>query len=308
MKKKKLLTVSGIVVAYVIAVVVFYLFGMYVILPALFGPSEISEDERYVTFDDGTNLERTGGPTYIHTLPRGFCFDKGDSRFDCSIHHANGYYEYGCITRYAYDNNGNIAYRQLENSRYSGQEYLYEFDQIKVVSDRTILYNCETDTEREFNSMNELYAYCREQNIQLGAWYYPLGYTPVAETIVLTSDNWTMASNARDYCFVDNGTDELFAGYVDKYFEYENYFGFHFQHIENDDSMIEENPVIEYSTDEIVGKKYIGFIFFYNDVYVDKYVLINSETDEYTIFDTKKELTKYAKDAGIDVKWNKIKY
>lgn len=262
------------------------------------------EEDRYVTFSDGTSLERTGGPTYIHTMNNGLYFKKGDSQFDGSIHHDNGYYEYGYIVRYAYDEKGNIAYRQLKQVQYSGQEYLYEFNQHHIISDRTVLYNCITDTETEFDSVNELYEYCRVQDIQLGAWYYPLGYTPVEENILLTSGNWTMAANARDYCIVDNGTDELFAGYSDRYFEYENYFGFHFQHREADYSFIEENTVIEFSTDEIVGKNYAGLI----DVYVDKYVLVNSETDVYTVFDTKKELKHYAKQNDIKISWNKIEY
>lgn len=309
MKKKTVLTVTGVVFEYVIAFITGWLLLMYVILPGLFGPSEIPEDEKYVTFDDGTHLERTGGPTYTHTLYDGYEFVKVEGRFEGRIYHNdNDYAVYGYIMRYAYDMNGNIAYRLLEDTSHYGEEYLFEWDNYYVVADRTILYNCKTDTETEFDSMNELYAYCDRQGIELGAWYYPVGYTPVEEVIQLESGSWTIASNTLDYSVVDNGSEELFSGYIDKYFVCDNYFGFHFQYVENGEYDIAENPVIEYSTDNVVGKKYAGLLFFYNDIYVDKFVLINTDTDEYTVFDTKKDIKQYAENIDIDVKWKKIKY
>ncbi|MBQ8210783.1 MAG: hypothetical protein IJZ35_09390 [Clostridia bacterium] len=307
--KKTVFIIVGIILTIIASYIVSYFLLMYVVLPGLFGPSQVPEDERIVEFDDGTVLERTGGPTYTHTLYDGYEFVKGDGRFEGRIYHDdNEYSVYGYIMRYAYDTNGNIAYRQLEDTSYYGEEYLFEWDNYNVVADRTILYNCKTDTETEFDSMNELYAYCDSRGIELGAWYYPVGYTPVEEVIQLESGGWTVASNALDYSVVDNGSEELFSGFIDKYFECDNYFGFHFQHIENGDYDIAQNPVITYSTDNVVGKKYAGLLFFYNDVYVDKYVLINTDTDEYTVFDTKKELKQYAKDIDLDVKWNKIEY
>lgn len=62
-KKKILLTVVGLILWFVFLTVVGYLVMINVILPGLFGPSEIPEDEKIVEFDDGSVLTRTGGPT-----------------------------------------------------------------------------------------------------------------------------------------------------------------------------------------------------------------------------------------------------
>ena len=85
-KRRTFLRVFGIILAFILEIAVIYHFGPYLIAYLLFGPSEVSEEERFVEFDDGSVLERTGGPTYEHKLADKFMFKRKDTSFECSIY------------------------------------------------------------------------------------------------------------------------------------------------------------------------------------------------------------------------------
>lgn len=95
---------------------------------------------------------------------------------------------------------------------------------------------------------------------------------------------------------------QLFAGTIDKYFYTDRYIACHFRFIDHYDYEIEENLVIKYTDEPVVGKQ----LFF--DVYVDKFIFVDTQTDKYSIFDDKESIEEYAGSPGISSNWEKVKY
>lgn len=309
--KKTPIIVIGVTLAIVAAVVLpIVLFGEQMLISfaeALFGPTQVSEEDKYVYFDDGSVLERHGGPTYTHFLFDDYELVRVDSRFESYLYNkstCDSITDQGYIVRYSFDPSGYIAYRYLEND-YDAQT-LYEWDGYSVSADITALYNCKTGETTEFESVNELNRYCDEKGIETGEWYYPVGYSSLTAETILELNNWTVKSNVLDYCVVSNGNEELFSGEIDKYFYEDGYFGFHFQFVQYGDYGIAQNPVITYTEDTVVGKEYKGLGYFFVDVYVDCYVFVDTSTGEYKIFDIEKQIENHAEENGIDVHWQTI--
>lgn len=215
----------------------------------------------------------------------------------------------GYFRKYAFDPSGYIAYHYLDNggSNSSVEDALYEWDNYYIFEDCAVLYDCNTDTEHRFETMQELYTYCEDNGIDLGDWYYPSGYSSLPEEKILEVGDWTIASNLNDYCVVKNGDTDLFSGEIDKYFYTDRYFAFHLQFVEYGDYDIAENPVIKYNNETVVDKKFKNLLYWFLDVYLDKYVFVDTETGNYSIFDDKDSIEEYAGEMGIDPKWEKIK-
>ena len=290
-----------------------YFAGPYLIAHLIFGPSEVPEDEKIVEFPDGSILERTGGPTYTHTLFGEYAIVYGDNSFESRLTYLgedkNMTTNWGKFFKYAFSDDGYIAFRFLDRDQtYDGEHIedettLYIFNHDEIIIDKNILYNCNTDSALDFESMKELCDYCTENNIQLGSWYYPTGYSSNPEEIYIDLNSWKLTLNKTEYyetVYLDSTL--LFAGTIDKYFVTDRYLSFRFRHIQGYDYAIEENPIIEYNPQNITGKKFLL------DIYTEAFVFIDTQTDEYMIFDSQKEVNEYAESLNIKPDWQKIKY
>ncbi|MBR5232918.1 MAG: hypothetical protein IKW03_01790 [Clostridia bacterium] len=310
-KRKTVLIVFGIIIAFILELAVIFHFGPYLIARLLFGPSEVSAEERFVEFDDGSVLERTGGPTYEHKLADKFIFDRCDTTFECNIYTQPEHtditeeYPYNRVFKYSFSPEGYIAYRILSKqyTPETDEPVLYEFKGYNILSDKNVLYNSNTDTRIEFDSMNKLIDYCDENDIELGDWYYPVGRSTVPEFDFVETDNWDLRISGADwYQTVYHNDRMMFAGTIDKFFVSDRYFAFHFVLREGYEYEIEENPVIEFNPDIVIGKKLFA------DIYSDSYVFIDTETDKYEIFEDKSSVKEYAESLGVRLKWEKVKY
>ena len=307
-KNKKILITVSIILAAAIVATGIYFASLYIIPTLIFGPSEVKPEEKYVYFDDGSVLERTGGPTYNHTLFDGYTLYRGDNSFEYrfvfsgekSIAIEN---DFGCVFKYAFDPSGYIAYRFLDKTTNNNETVLYEFNTDNIAVDKNILYECKTDTVYEFDSMNELCNYCKENSINLGVWYYPDGRHVYQQKTLFDVNGWQLSLNyANVYETVSDNGIQLFAGTIDRYFYTDRYIAFHFRLIDHYNYEIEENPVIKYSDDTVVGKQ------LFSDVYADSYVFVDTETGKYSLFDSKKAIEEYAASLGICPNWEKVKY
>ena len=310
-KRKTFLIVIGAILAIILEIVLIFHFGPYLMMHLLFGPSEVPEDEKIVEFQDGSVLERMGGPTYEHRLADKFIFDRSDSPFECSIYTQADHsditdeYPYNRVFKYSFSPEGYIAYRILSRqyTPETDEPILYEFDGDNILSDKNVLYNSNTDTRIEFESMTELVDYCEENSIELGVWYYPVRYSTVPEYDYLEIGDWDLRISGADwYQTVYHDNRMLFAGTIDKFFVSDRYFAFHFVLREGYEYEIEENPVIEFNPDIVIGKKLFA------DVYSDSYVFVDTETDEYRIFEDKAAVKEYADSLGIRIDWEKVEH
>ncbi len=310
-KSKTFLIVFSIIIVFILEMIIISYGGAYLLMRLIFGPSEVPEDERIVEFQDGSVVERMGGPTYEHRLADKFIFDRSDSPFECNIYTQADHsditdeYPYNRVFKYSFSPDGYIAYRILSEqyTPETDEPILYEFDGYNILSDKNVLYNSNTDTRIEFESMTELVDYCEENGIELGVWYYPVGYSTVPEFNYLEIDDWELRISGADwYQTVYHNDRMMFAGTIDKFYVSDRYFSFHFVLREGYEYEIEENPVIEFNPDIVIGKKLFA------DIYSDSHVFIDTETDEYKIFEDKASVKEYAKTLGIRIDWEKVKY
>ena len=310
-KDKK--TIIIIVLTSIVFFALAYFAGPYLIAHLIFGPSEVPEDEKIVEFSDGSVLKREGGPTYTHTLFGEYAIKYGDNSFETRLTYLgedkNLTTEWGKFFKYAFSDDGYIAFRFLDRDDTYDAEHiedettLYIFKNHEIITDKNFLYNCNTDTMLNFESMNALCDYCTKNNIQLGLWYYPTGYSSIPEEVFIDLNGWKLTLNKTEYyetVYMDSTL--LFAGSIDKYFVTDRYLSFRFRHLDGYDYEIEENPVIEYNPQNIIGKK------FFHDIYTEAFVFIDTQTDEYIIFNSKKEVTEYAESLNLKPDWQKIKY
>lgn len=310
-KDKK--TIIIIVLTSIVFFALAYFAGPYLITHLIFGPSEVPEDEKIVEFSDGSVLKREGGPTYTHTLFGEYAIVYGDNSFESRLTYLgedkNISTEWGKFFKYAFSDDGYIAFRFLDrDDTYDAENIedettLYIFNADEITDDKNILYDCNTDTMLEFDSMNKLCDYCTKNNIQLGLWYYPTGYSSNPEEIYIDLNGWQLTLNKTEYYeTVYQDSTLLFAGTIDKYFVTDRYLSFRFIHLEGYDYEIEENPIIEYNPQNVIGKKFLL------DIYTEAFVFIDTQTDEYIIFNSKKEVNEYAESLNIKPDWQKIKY
>lgn len=310
-KRRTFLLVFGIILAFILEIAVIFHFGPYLIALLIFGNPDVPEDERIVVFDDGSVLERTGGPTYEHRLADKFIFDRSDSSFECNIYTQPGHSkitdEYICnrVFKYSFSPEGHIAYRVLSEPSYYETDVpvLYEFDGYSIIADKTVLYDGNTGKHIVFESQTALIDYCEENNIELGVWYYPLGGGTFPEFDFVEIGNWELRISGADwYQTVYHNDRMMFAGTIDKFFVSDRYFAFHFVLREGYEYEIEENPVIEFNPDIVIGKKLFA------DIYSDSYVFIDTETDKYQIFEDKESVKEYAESLGVRINWEKVKH
>lgn len=268
MKEK---TKKNLLIGLGISVKVFFALLYVVLLFILFIPAlmflayiyEVPEDKKITEFADGSVCENTGGPTYEHMLFDGYYIYQNDNNFSnilfCVGKDLNIPDEYnrGLFFRYAFDPNGFIAYRYVDKWAEYGEpeQYLYMWDDEHIITDCSVLYDCNADEVKIFETLPELREYCRNNNINLGVWYNSRVYSCYQEEVHIQKSDWTLTEITWDYSIVSFGNEDLFAGVIDSYFETEKGFGFHFQYIENYDSACHPNPVIPYSESEVVGKK-----------------------------------------------------
>lgn len=303
----------------IILALVYVVFCFILLIPALMFLAyiyEVPEDERITEFADGSVCENTGGPTYEHRLFDGYYIYQNDNNFSNRLDSYDktlnipDEYNGGLFFRYAFDPDGYIAYRYLERWEKPGdpENYLCMWEDDHIIIDCSVLYDCNKDEVKVFETLPELREYCSNNNINLGVWYNSRVYFCYQEEVHIQKGDWTLTELTWDYSIVSFGDEELFSGVIDSYFETKNGFGFHFQHVEDNTYGCQPNPVISYTESEVVGKKYEGLLFFYDDMYADKYVYVDTVTNEYTVFDTKKEIKEFAKSMGVSPDWVKIKY
>ena len=312
-RSTKALKISGTVVAIMICIVslILILIPVSLFLAYIY---EVPEDKKITEFADGSVCKNTGGPTYEHKLFDGYYVYENDNLFQNRLCHIDkklnipNDYQGGLIYRYSFDPDGYIAYHYIDKwaKPDEPESYLYMWDEEYIIPDCAVLYDCNADEVKIFETLPVLRDYCDSNGINLGAWYNSVNHCCYQEEIHVKKGDWTLSELVWDYSIVSMENEELFAGLIDTYFEAENGFGFHFQHTEGYDVSFHPNPEIPYSENQVVGKKYEGLLFFYNDVYADKYVYVDTLTNEYMVFDTKKEIKEYAETCGITPAWVKI--
>lgn len=282
------------------------------------------QDNEPTVFEDGSTVIPTGGPTFEHRLFDGYYFENGDEVFADTMWYDSDntlsenqivqLSEKGYFVRHAFDKNGFIAYyRLLGESPMSGksppENYLYyaniSSSKQYVTAEDAVLFDCHAGKEILFGSINELIAYCEAHDIHLGVWYY--GGTP--EEQAASCGAYSLWTTPQGYSVVKYGQKEIIMGDIDRYTVFGHYLAFHLQIADEYLDRGFVNPLFEYSTDTVLSRKYDGMVSGFSNVYVNTYVLIDAETETYRTFNHngKKEIQNFAKEQGLQTKWQKIK-
>ena len=79
--------------------------------------------------------------------------------------------------------------------------------------------------------------------------------------------------------------------------------------IQNTNDTIVVSPVIPIDESVVLGKRFLTDFFpFRDEIHAEKYICIDTETDNYTIFDDENSIEEYAASLGISQNWTKIKF
>lgn len=272
-----------------------------------------------IQFDDGSKILGQGGITYYHCLFDDYVISFSDKYFSgqlklntkkLSTEVKELSTKVGYYIRYAFDPNGYIAYYRLVESEKPNDNVLcqrqYGETIANITEENAILYICKEDTELYFNTTADLFTYCEEKNIELGQWYYGNNIGNPTEEIIASCNNWQIVKRPWDSYIIRYEKNDMFTGDIDKYSINENYLTFHIQIVENKNYRGDENPIISYSTDVISGQKFKGLYLGFSDIYVDNYIIIDINTNEYKIYESKEAVKKAAVEFGFDLNWTKI--
>lgn len=252
-------------------------------------------------FDDGSFIVQQNGPVYYHRLFDDYVLRSGDGFFyqelikkdkdvpftETSLGAPQGYY-----VKYFFDPEGYIAYYRIIQAQDTEADGGYSKniggEKRTVLSENAVLFDCEKNTETLFAAMNELYDYCESNNINIGAEYYAAGSGSVPASWAAESEGWKIEKTPWDYCTVKNGRYDVFSGEIDFCGVKENYLFFRLQITDDVDLIKGVNEGIEYDFDSPVDTKRKSLIDECN-VYADKYILINTASDEISIFNSEEE-------------------
>lgn len=293
MKKFRNLKPWQQIVSIVLILVSANLFGAFAIPNLLMYLYDSGDNKETVHYDDGTIVYHQNGPLYDHVLFDHYSVSfEGEGRSE--VCHINPGYEKTFdrteINKFTFDKNGFIAYHVSD-----------EDDAINEYR----LFSAENESIQTFATMKELYDFCTENNIRLGKWYHGLHL----EQTFFENNGWSLTTNTVEASFIRHNGEELFSGQIDKYFCTPRYLFFKFQHFDTDRYNEEPNPVIPIDESVVIRKRVMRRFFpFRDEIHTEKYICIDTETDNYTIFDDENSIEEYAASLGISQNWTKIKF
>lgn len=276
-------------------------------------------DNKVIQFDDGSKIIKKGGITYYHYLFDDYVMSFGDRYFSGQII-LNPLKNYSADTkvlptkmgyyiRYAFDPNGYIAYYRIVETNNSDDiigQRVYGEKTVSISEENAILYICDKNVELYFNTSAELLDYCSQNDINLGQWYYGNCMENPKEEILTTCNAWQIIKRPWKCYIVRCNRNDMFTGDIDRYCAAKDYLIFHIQIIENNNYRGNENPIIDYSSDVILKRKFKWQKLSFVNIYVDNYVIIDTKNDTHKIYSTKKEVEEDATKKGIVLNWIKI--
>ena len=215
----------------------------------------------------------------------------------------------GYYVKYAFDSSGYIAYYRIVRAENEQTSYAYQKkiggQNRLIVSEDIVLYDCKEDKEILFENMTDLYSYCDENNISLGDIYYAKGYGSLPEEYIVNLNHWTIVKTPWDYYDIKNDRIDIFMGDVDEYCIIGDYLVFHLELLDCYDYLKNTNLPIEYNENEIIGHKRSGILKKYG-IYSNNYIVVNTKTNEYKVFDSKNTSIEYLSVPDKSIHWIRI--
>ena len=162
----------------------------------------------------------------------------------------------------------------------------------KITNDIFVIYDFKDNKRNTFYNEDDFYSYCRYNNLDLFNWRFSNGLEYNNHKL---SDNWSLLS-----CESVSVTDQILKndqvvleGFVSEYDVVDGYIVFR---LEMPKKCLLEFPdrfenMIDNETKK-VGKHCIG-VFLYEDIYFDKYVVINCADDQLDFFNDIAEAKQY---------------
>ena len=226
---KKGFKTVGLIIGVVILKSVELIFVYYLCVSLLFsGIKKLDSTPKDYTFNDGTEVQDLAGPFYFHRLYGDYGIYDGDGyrggRLWCESKH-KAFSEVGYHAMYAFSQNGYIAFWRLDTEPFEPKKgYLTKTTRDYILNEEyftameSVLFDCSTEEETRFDSMNDLADYCVAKGIRLGKWYYPGGDHPVQEDEVVVNGKVTLGNGWFHCSFIRSEGRVLACGKVDKYF------------------------------------------------------------------------------------------
>lgn len=194
----------------------------------------------------------------------------------------------GFYVKYAYSDDGFIAYYDYDKKSYTGEYCIFSVDEKE---------------ELRFNSITELYKYTSSENIELEEWYYSLDFALCQEKQFLQIQDWSVVT-VEEFATVRNGYEDMFSGKIDKYIAENDCLAFHIDINGSMESNLRAfgNPILKCEEENIIGYTFLFKI----PIYYDHYIVVNCKDDSYEIFETKKDAENFLSSKGIDTNWKHL--
>lgn len=198
------------------------------------------------------------------------------------------------IYKYAFDGDKKvIAYRKI--TAYEGDIYnlneqedviycrYYGAAEYGVSEDLLILYDCSEEKYLEFETDEELAEYCGKNGIALCDWYYPAGNGFMQAEKTQLSDDYYLKTWTHGYSSVMCGENELYFGYISDIKTEGNTVSFRLRQTKNEYSPehMTANVGLSALSGKPIGKFRKDFLY-YDDIYYDKIITVNTVTGETT--------------------------
>lgn len=198
----------------------------------------------------------------------------------------------GWIYKYSFDSeNKYIAFRLITaaDTEYNKPEnpndvlYLryYYSKEYAVYYDELRLYDCKMDKYFDFETDEELKNYCFDNNINLCNWHHVSGNGFFEEEKTSLIGNYYMKTNFFDYSSIMCDENELIFGFITDVKTQDGKISFRLRQTKNlfSPEHMNANSGLSALSNEPVGKYRHAFLNV-DDVYYDKYIIINIETGE----------------------------
>ena len=194
----------------------------------------------------------------------------------------------GFYLKYAYSDDGFIAYYDYDKAGHSG-EYC--------------IFSVAEKEEQRFDSIIELYNYTSSENIEFGKWYYSYSFDLCQEKQFLQIQDWSVVT-VEDFATVRNGYEDMFSGKIDKYIAQNDYLAFHIDINGSMESSLRAfgNPILKCEEENIIDYTFLFRI----PIYYDHYIVVNCKDDSYDIFENKNDAENFLSSKNIDAKWENI--
>lgn len=162
----------------------------------------------------------------------------------------------------------------------------------KITNDVFVIYDFKDNERTLFYNENDFYDYCKHHNLDLFNWRFGNG---LEYNNIELSDNWSLLScesiSVTDQVLKNNQV--ILEGFVSEYEAIDDYIIFRIEMPEKYLLEFPGNYENMFNNDaEKVGKHRIG-IFLYEDIYFDKYIVINCTDDQLNFFDNITEAKQY---------------